>query len=100
MWGTSPDGEMQPGEIQPGETQPGEMQLGEVQRPLVKLFKIYLFLTHIRNPLQKMSRLRGDLVWNHFEIANKNIIQSSLIHYIILYYLLLSNMIHIKHFKI
>ena len=38
--------------------QPGEMQLGEVQRPpikglvdLVKLFKIYIFLTHIRNPL-------------------------------------------------
>jgi len=47
-----------------------------------------------------MSRLRGDLVWNHFEIANKNIIQSSLFYYIILYYLLLSIMIHIKRFKI
>jgi len=54
------------------------------------------------NPLKSLTKnvaLRGDLVRNHFAIANKNIIQSSLIHYIILYYLLLSIMIHIKQFK-
>jgi len=42
-----------------------------------------------------LSLLRGDLVWNHFEIANKNIIQSSIFYYIILYYLLLPSIIHI-----
>jgi len=65
----------------------------------LQLLKIKFLKLLTLKYLLLMSRLRGDLVWNHFEIANKNIIQSSLIHYIILYYLLLLNMIHIKQFK-